>query len=75
MQVFWLGMVKNGSGQSGLWTLKLTVIEEWTDGINCFFFSRLHKFMQIKKCFLKADQKCFGLAWSKMGVATLLMGI
>ena len=31
---FWLGMVKNGYGQSSLWTLKLTVSQEWTDGIN-----------------------------------------
>ena len=30
----WLGMVKNRCGQSGLWTLKLIVSQELTDGIN-----------------------------------------
>ena len=30
-------MVKNGCGQSCDGTLKLTVSEEWTDGINGFF--------------------------------------
>ena len=25
-------MVKNGCGQSGPWSLKLTVSEDWTDG-------------------------------------------
>ena len=30
-------MVKNGCGQSGDGTLKLTVSEEWTDRINWFF--------------------------------------
>ena len=42
---FWLGMVKNGCGQSGHWTLKLTVSEEWT-GIN-WFFACWYKSMQI----------------------------
>ena len=41
---FWLGMVKNGYGQSSLWTLKLTVSQEWTDGIN-WFFACWYKFM------------------------------
>ena len=36
---FLSGMVKNGCGQSGCGTLKLTVFQEWTDGINCFFTS------------------------------------
>ena len=29
-----IGVVKNGCGQSCDGTLKLTVCEEWTDGIN-----------------------------------------
>ena len=36
---FLSGMVKNGCGQSGYGILKLTVFQEWTDGINCFFTS------------------------------------
>ena len=39
---------KNGYGQSGLWTLKFTVSQEWTDGIN-WFFACWYKFMQIKR--------------------------
>ena len=31
---FWLGMIKYGFAQSGPWTLKLTVSQEWADGIN-----------------------------------------
>ena len=46
-------MVKNGCDQSCNVTLKLTVLEEWTDGIN-WFFADSQK--------LKADQKMFGLA-------------
>ena len=34
---FWLGIVKNGCQQSGLWTLKLTVSQGRADGINWFF--------------------------------------
>ena len=34
---FWLGIVKNGCQQSGLWTLKLTVSQGWADGIYWFF--------------------------------------
>ena len=41
-------MVKNGCGQSGLCTLKLTVSQEWTDGINWLFRCN-YKFMKIKK--------------------------
>ena len=33
LKILWLGMFKNGCGQSGLWTLKLILSEEWTDGI------------------------------------------
>ena len=36
-KIFWLGMVKNECGQSGLWILKLTVSQEWAVGINWFF--------------------------------------
>ena len=42
-------MVKNECSQSGRWTLKLTVSEEWADGIN-WFFACWYKFMQIKRC-------------------------
>ena len=34
---FWMGMFKNGCGQSGHRTLKLTVSQKWVDGINWFF--------------------------------------
>ena len=44
---FWLSMVKNGCGQYGLWTLKLTVTQEWIDGIN-WFFGCWNKFMLLK---------------------------
>ena len=37
MKRFWWGIFKNECSQSGLWTLKLTVSEEWTDGINWLF--------------------------------------
>ena len=37
LNIFWLGMFKNRCGQSSLWTLKLTVSQEWKDGINWFF--------------------------------------
>ena len=36
LEIFLIGIVKNGRGQSSLWTLKLTAYEEWTDLINCF---------------------------------------
>ena len=115
LQTFWLSMVKNGCGQSSLWSLKLTLSEEWTDGIDCFFRC-WYKLMQIKMCLkilgvslvknecgegtlklavseewtdgitdylhfdtdwkkLKADQNIFGWAWSKMSVASPVMGI
>ena len=32
-----VSLVKNGCGQCGDGTQKLTVSEEWTDGINWFF--------------------------------------
>ena len=34
---FGVGMVKNGCGQSSDGSLKLSVFEEWTDGINWFY--------------------------------------
>ena len=34
LKVFGFGMVKKGFDQSGLGTLKLTVSQEWSDGIN-----------------------------------------
>ena len=36
MFCFVIQIHKNWRGQSGLWTLKLTVSEEWTDGITDF---------------------------------------
>ena len=48
MKIFWLGIVKNGCGQSGLWTLNLTVSPEWTDEIN-WFFECWHKLTQTKR--------------------------
>ena len=56
LKVLGVGMVKNGCGQSCYGTLKLTVSEEWTDGINEF----LHVDADSQK--LKADQKYFGWA-------------
>ena len=40
-------MVKIGYSQYSLWTLKLTVSQEWMDGIN-WFFAYWYKFMQIE---------------------------
>ena len=54
-------MVKNECGQFGLWTLKLTISEEWRDGIN-WFFVFWYKFMQIKKC-LKISVGGHGEKW------------
>ena len=66
-KVFWLDIVKNGCDQFGFRTLiKLTVSEEWAGGI-------LHVDTDSQK--LKADQKVFGQAWSKMGVASLVTGL
>ena len=38
--IFALGMAKNGCGQFGHGTLKLTVSQEWNDGMNWFFACR-----------------------------------
>ena len=59
LNIFWLGMVKNGCCEFGLWTLKLTLFEEWTDGIN-WFFACCYKFMQIRMCL-----KIFGVGMVK----------
>ena len=37
LKILGLSFVKNGCGQSGDGTLKLTLSEKWTDGINWFF--------------------------------------
>ena len=47
-KIVWLDMVKYWCVQSGLRTLKVTVSQEWTDGINWFFIS-CYTFMQIKR--------------------------
>ena len=59
LKVLGVCMVRNGYGKSCDVTLKLTVSEEWTDGINWFlaFWCRFTD-SQI----LKADQNIFGWA-------------
>ena len=47
--IFWVSMIRNGCGQSGVWTLNLTVSEQWPDGIK-WFFACWYKCMQIKRC-------------------------
>ena len=59
--------VKNRYGQSALWTLKLTVSQEWTNEINSF----LHAGTSL--CKLKGDWKFLGFAWSKKDVASYIM--
>ena len=59
MKIFWLGMVKNRCGQSGLWTLKLILSQKGADGIN-WFFAWWHKFTQIK-----SSLKIFGVCMVK----------
>ena len=58
-------MVKNWCGQCGDKTLKLFISEERTDGITDFLLVET----DLQK--LKADQKIFRWAWSKIGVASL----
>ena len=60
-------MVKNEVGQFCLWTLKLTVSQERTDGTDF-----LHVDAWSQK--LKPDQR-FGWEWSKMGKASLVTGL
>ena len=43
LKVLGVCMVKNWCGQSCDGTLKLTVFEEWTDGVNWFFVMQIHK--------------------------------
>ena len=54
-------MIQNGCGKSGLWTLKLTVSPECTDGISWFFVC-WHKFTQSKSWL-----KNFGVSIVKNG--------
>ena len=56
-------MVRIGCGQSGHGTLKLTVSQEWSDGMNWF----LHAGANSGK--LKAISMILGWVWSKMGMA------
>ena len=42
-------MVKNGYGQSGLWSQKLSASEEWTDEVNWFLHAGTNS------CKLKRD--------------------
>ena len=53
-------MVKNGCGKSGDGTLKLTVSEEWTDGINGAHGTNSGK--------LKVNSMIFGWVWFKMAI-------
>ena len=66
-----MSLVKNGFGQLGDGTLKLTVSEEWQDEIYKLIFCML--ILDHQK--LKADQKYFGWAWSKMSMASLVTGL
>ena len=50
LKTFCLDMVKNWYGQSGPWTLKLTVSQEWIDGMN-WVFAWWCKFMKAKSYF------------------------
>ena len=54
LKILGIGMVRNGCGQSGDGTLKLTVSEEWADRITDF----LYVYTDLQK--LKADQNVLG---------------
>ena len=71
IEKFWVSLVKNERDQSGNGTLKLTVSEEWTDGIYKLIFCMLIRNHQK----LKADQKILGWTWPKMGSASLVTGL
>ena len=43
----WIGHGQEWLWKYGLWSVKLTVCQEWTDGIN-WFFACWYKFMQIE---------------------------
>ena len=45
---FWTDMMRKWCSQSGLWTLKLTLSQEWTNRFNCFL-TFWYKFTQIKR--------------------------
>ena len=47
LKILAVGVVKNGCGQSWDGTLKLTLFEEWTNGIN-WFFACWCRFIRIK---------------------------
>ena len=68
LKIFWSGMVKNEVDQSGLWTLKWWYRKNELMELTDF----LHVDTDSQK--LKADQKCIGWAWSKMGVTSLFSG-
>ena len=59
-------MVRKGCGQSGQETLKLTLSEEWTEGVNWFFYV----YTNSQK--VKVDREFFKWALSKMGVVSLV---
>ena len=65
---FCLGMVINVCGQSGLWTLRWTVSQEWADEINWSFW------MMVQIHAIKRWLKSLGWTWSKVGVASLVTG-
>ena len=48
--IFWVAIVRNVFGQSGHWTLKLALSQEWIDGINWFFACR-YKFRKARSYF------------------------
>ena len=69
LKIFWLGMIKNEFDQSGLyhlwkWWYRKNELMELTDFLQ----------VDIDLQKLKADQKCIGWAWSKMGVTILFSG-
>ena len=56
-KIIGVNIVKNGCGQSCDSTLKLTVSEEWTNGVNWFFAYRFTKIDQ--QFFTSSDPKIF----------------
>ena len=48
LKIFGVDIVKNGCGQSGGEALKLTIFEEWRDGIN-WFYACWYRFTKIKR--------------------------
>ena len=65
-KLFWLGIVKNGCGQSCPDTLELTVSQKWTDSFNWFFGS------WCKSIEIKSWLKMFWWTWSIMRVISLV---